>query len=38
MIEICKEKETGKEKWAIPQTILYESLLYIDYIYIFNIQ
>ena len=28
-----KKKETGKEMWAMPQTILNESLLYIDPIY-----
>lgn len=31
-IEI-KKKETGKEMWAMPHTILNESLLYIDFIY-----
>ena len=32
-----QKKETGKEMWAKPQTNLNESLLYIEFIYVFII-
>lgn len=35
--EKVQKKETGKEMWAMPHTVLNESLLYIDIIYVLTI-